>query len=102
MQVGTGYYKIVNRLNAMVLESKEDGLVKQGTDNTSSANSQQWRFIPTDPVSIGYPLPDQRTIKGRYQESMLTILFMILTEELLKEMVLVYRQRIDFQWRLSG
>jgi len=65
MQVGTGYYKIVNRLNAMVLESKEDGLVKQGTDNTSSANSQQWRFIPTDPVSIGYPLPDQRTIKGR-------------------------------------
>ncbi len=65
LQVEKGCYKIVNRLNAMVLEGKENGLVKQSTDNSSSSNSQQWCFIPVDPVSINYSSLDQIPVKGR-------------------------------------
>ncbi len=54
LQVEKGYYKIVNRFSALVLDGKEDIPVKQNTDNSSSSNSQQWRFIPVDPVSIDY------------------------------------------------
>lgn len=63
IQVEKGYYKIINRFNAMILEGKEDGLVKQSIDNSSSGNSQQWCFIPVDSVSIDYS--NQVPVKGR-------------------------------------
>lgn len=65
MQVEKGYYKIINRLNAMALDGKEEGSVKQSTDNSSSGDNQQWRFIPTDPVSVDYSSRDQLPAKGR-------------------------------------
>jgi len=64
MQVENGYYKIVNRFNALMLEGKEDGSVKQSVDNSSPVNSQQWRFIPANPVSINYTSRDQLPAKG--------------------------------------
>lgn len=63
IQVEKGYYKIINRFNAMILEGKEDGLVKQSIDNSSSGNSQQWCFIPVDSVSIDHS--NQVPVKGR-------------------------------------
>lgn len=65
MQVEKDYYKIVNRLNAMVLDGKEEGSVKQCADNSSSGDNQQWRFIPADPVSNDYSSRDQLPAKGR-------------------------------------
>ncbi len=65
LQVEKGCYKIANRFNAMVLEGKEDGRVRQSTDNSSASNSQQWYFIPVDPVSIGYSSGDLLPIKDR-------------------------------------
>jgi sucrose-6-phosphate hydrolase SacC (GH32 family) len=65
LQVEKGCYKITNRFNAMVLEGKEDGRVRQSTDNSSTSNSQQWYFIPVDPVSIGYSSRDLLPVKDR-------------------------------------
>lgn len=68
LQVEKGYYKIVNRFSAMALGGKEEGLVRQSTDNSSSDKNQQWRFVPVDPVSIDYSSSDRPQVKGRVSE----------------------------------